>query len=715
MIQAGTDYDAGSREFKLELLGTANYLPIGQKTQLSMNNEEGIILQRANSGINIFDDISINPTGEAFLDMTIAEIDGASNNRNLVTKEWVQAQSANVIGYTGSGTSGSYQIEIGEPLTSDDDGININQTTSEIVIQASNTLTIGDAQGVANETTLTVTQGGEFNFKEGNLNVEAGNLSVGNDVTSNPFNARLNVNNGSVTTSGNNFPFYNAINKANATNNTDLVYGVSNLIEHDGAGNISQLRGIYNRARTDGTGSPSEIIAQLNEASYRNTGTGTVTTLTASDNFVEIENTAGTGTIGTALGVRGQVHLDNANVTVPQAIGMISQLDLDQGTVGTFVGLSLDVDQSVGTTISDGAYLEIKDGIILPNANVKVIESFVDLPSELAGTLEAKTLSIIGGTNDDVLLGDGTTTSLAGIGGSTLLENQIAFGSSTDEVSSDAEFILESNIVGAFKRLSIGVDDTSAGALSLYGHSGNSANSQLRMYTNANSDDAVDYWDFSAWDAGTTGNFRLRGIGTNSGTVFEVDDVTKDVEFTGIVESNKTPAEIETAGDKALTTVEYVQSQTGWAQYNDGQYTVGSPLSISASTQVTVDIDGATTIKSELPSGVTDFYDVATSKITPENSGDGYTFTLGFKAETTSASGNGTFSIDIGGAFGEIFKRDFGFVKGQNTEHDFYFTSQGYSLGTFVANGGIIKLTSNTGTMTVYDVTLQIHRTHKAN
>jgi len=156
---------------------------------------------------------------------------------------------------------------------------------------------------------------------------------------------------------------------------------------------------------------------------------------------------------------------------------------------------------------------------------------------------------------------------------------------------------------------------------------------------------------------------------------------------------------------------EEVLRQLGWAFIGDSQYTEASPLVIASGTTVTVDLDGIGSINTFLPEGVTSLYDVATSKITPAKLGDGYTFTLGFKGSSTSNNGSATLGINIGGTFEGIFKRSFIFPRGIGVSHDFYFTSQGYSIETFLANGGLIEVTSDTGSSSIYDISLQIHRT----
>lgn len=172
---------------------------------------------------------------------------------------------------------------------------------------------------------------------------------------------------------------------------------------------------------------------------------------------------------------------------------------------------------------------------------------------------------------------------------------------------------------------------------------------------------------------------------------------------------------LDAGKDKINSNFEESYNSTGWAQYGDSQYTSASPLVISQGVTTLLDIDGlSNTIKTQLPTDVSDFYDVATSKITPANSGDGYSFSLGFKASSSSNNGDATLFVDLGGAFTKTFARVFRFPRGTGVAHDFFITTQFYSLGTFIANGGLIKIESGTGTTSIYDITLQIHRTHKA-
>lgn len=154
--------------------------------------------------------------------------------------------------------------------------------------------------------------------------------------------------------------------------------------------------------------------------------------------------------------------------------------------------------------------------------------------------------------------------------------------------------------------------------------------------------------------------------------------------------------------------------ESGWAAYNDTQYTVGSPLSISSGTTVTLPNNSGTSVKTQLPIGVTDFYNSATSKITPANNGDYYQISVLFKAKSTVSNDYFDISIDVGGAIGQIFKQTLVLVKGANTEQSFKYEVGAYAAATFLANGGLVKITSVNGTLSVYDIIFQVNRTHKA-
>lgn len=152
----------------------------------------------------------------------------------------------------------------------------------------------------------------------------------------------------------------------------------------------------------------------------------------------------------------------------------------------------------------------------------------------------------------------------------------------------------------------------------------------------------------------------------------------------------------------------------GWAQYGDSNYTEASPLTISLGATEIIGVDGlSNTVKTQLPIGVTDLYDVSTSRITPASVGDYYSLSLQFNGKNSSNNGDATIFIDIGGAFTRLFPSTFRFNRGAGTAHEYYFTFNFYSLNTFLANGGLIKIESGTGNTEIYDIIIQIQKTHQ--
>lgn len=158
-----------------------------------------------------------------------------------------------------------------------------------------------------------------------------------------------------------------------------------------------------------------------------------------------------------------------------------------------------------------------------------------------------------------------------------------------------------------------------------------------------------------------------------------------------------------------------IYNKTGWAQYNDTVYTLASPFVINSGVTSILPNNAGSNITTYLPSNVTAFYNQATTKITPQNVGDYYGINIRFKAKNTNVSGVFDIGLDIGGSLGVIFKETFLFAKGAGVEQDFNILISGYSLNTFVANGGIPKITSITGNTSIYDISYQISRTHKGN
>lgn len=156
-----------------------------------------------------------------------------------------------------------------------------------------------------------------------------------------------------------------------------------------------------------------------------------------------------------------------------------------------------------------------------------------------------------------------------------------------------------------------------------------------------------------------------------------------------------------------------VNDYTGWADYTDGTYTSASPLVLSSSNKITLPNNANTIRDSQKPSDITTFYDETSQTITGRN-GDAINIGIEFKARpNTSSVTRLTVTIDIGAPVGEIYTRDFVLAKGNGVEHYYLSSFNAYTLNTWEANGGTVKIVS-TASADIYDIRYVISRVHKA-
>lgn len=148
--------------------------------------------------------------------------------------------------------------------------------------------------------------------------------------------------------------------------------------------------------------------------------------------------------------------------------------------------------------------------------------------------------------------------------------------------------------------------------------------------------------------------------------------------------------------------------QQGWASYSDGTYTSGSPFAVNGGTTADLPNDAATKIETYLPPDVETYY--TGGAIRPRNVGDYQLIVIRFNATCTNPNTAIDFGVNIGGALGVIFKDTRVFPKGAGVEHSFSFVVPGYSLDTFVANGGVVRIGAVGGDVDLYDIEYQICR-----
>lgn len=181
----------------------------------------------------------------------------------------------------------------------------------------------------------------------------------------------------------------------------------------------------------------------------------------------------------------------------------------------------------------------------------------------------------------------------------------------------------------------------------------------------------------------------------------------------GASANDNTGDPLRTAFTKVNENFDEVYSFTGWEQITDLTYTSGSPLVILSG--VTGKILTGTTdkIQTQLPTGVTTFWDATNDKLLGVNDGDAFTLSLRFKAKMNVANGLTDVAINIGGSFNIISQETLVFSKGSGVEQRFDVDLSYFTGTTFMSNGGIIEVKPLNGDIDIYDIVMIIFRTHK--
>lgn len=145
------------------------------------------------------------------------------------------------------------------------------------------------------------------------------------------------------------------------------------------------------------------------------------------------------------------------------------------------------------------------------------------------------------------------------------------------------------------------------------------------------------------------------------------------------------------------------RSEIGWASYVDTLHTSGSPQSITEGvTPVLLTNNAGTVISSQLPTGVTAFFDQATTKITPVQENDFNSVDIMFKVKNSVLNGFFTVYVDIP-TLGTRFEQTFVCPKTAGTEMGVNYSFHHYVSSQFAANGGLIYIVANSGNLQIYD------------
>lgn len=150
---------------------------------------------------------------------------------------------------------------------------------------------------------------------------------------------------------------------------------------------------------------------------------------------------------------------------------------------------------------------------------------------------------------------------------------------------------------------------------------------------------------------------------------------------------------------------------TGFAYYEDDQYDSGTKFTALSGVTTTIPNNAAFTDESQLPLGNGSFFDSSTGKITPNKAGDSYIVRFNFKASIAVTNGYADLSVNIGGAIGDVFLRTYTFAKGAGITHSFSTTNLLFVGNTFIANGGLVRMTPSTD-MQMWDINYTIAKIH---
>ena len=150
-------------------------------------------------------------------------------------------------------------------------------------------------------------------------------------------------------------------------------------------------------------------------------------------------------------------------------------------------------------------------------------------------------------------------------------------------------------------------------------------------------------------------------------------------------------------------------NDTGWGQYSDTQYT-STAFSVAANVDTALPNNKGGVIESYKPADVTTFYD---GSVITGRTGDSMTITIDMSALPTSATTTLLeVWFDIGGSFGELYRRLISFPKGNGIVRPINFTVGVYSLDTWAANGASVFCRAN-GPVDLSNIRYVITRTHR--
>lgn len=151
---------------------------------------------------------------------------------------------------------------------------------------------------------------------------------------------------------------------------------------------------------------------------------------------------------------------------------------------------------------------------------------------------------------------------------------------------------------------------------------------------------------------------------------------------------------------------------TGWAEYQDTEYTSSSPFTVLLDTDTVIPNNAGTIRQDQKPKDVDTLYNPLTKTI-PGRYGDGLIVHCDFKFTSSSAAG-AYFEVwlDLGASVVDLYRRVTTMPKGNDTEHGFSISVGTFTYDTWEALGAQFKIRASVNT-DIYDVRYVLTRTHR--
>jgi len=246
----------------------------------------------------------------------------------------------------------------------------------------------------------------------------------------------------------------------------------------------------------------------------------------------------------------------------------------------------------------------------------------------------------------------------------------------------------------------------------------------------------------------------------------------------GAIANDGTGDPLRTAFDKTNDNFTELYVQTGWASYVDNDYTSGSPFVVTSGSTVDLTNRARTIVDSQIPSDIKTFYcpaqltvssvsgtfvegetitggtsgatgtlkeiatldyritnltglftvsetitggtsgatatvDVNRNAIITGRNGDNLDIMIYFKALPSSTNAELEIWVDIGGSIGELYKQTI-YFRGATEKGVLYTLPSAYTLGTWEANGGEVKIKAIGANFDIYNINFNFDRSHKA-